>query len=403
VPATSRELAIAQGYQALLIVPMVREGQAIGAIIVSRAEAPFSDSQVELLKTFADQAVIAIENARLFKELEARNRALTESLEQQTATSELLKVIGRSTFDLQPVFDTLAENGVRLCAAERAHIFRFDGQLLRVVATNNASPELRAFIERNPIAPGRNSSAARAALERRTIHIHDIRNDPEYTYGGQAVDPVRTVLAIPMLRADELLGVIFIYRLEVLPFTDSQVALMETFADQAVIAIENARLFSELEARNRDLTEALEQQTATAEILGVSAARRPTSSPSSIRSSPARSACAARAWVRSIGSMASWCTSSPTATIRPRCSRSSNGCIRDLRSPTRPPAGRSSLERWRRSRTCSLTRSIRARSRSPAAGEASSPCPCSATGHPAVRSSSPEMKPGPFPTVTLSC
>jgi GAF domain-containing protein/CheY-like chemotaxis protein len=269
VPATSRELAIAQGYQALLIVPMAREGQAIGAIIVSRAEAPFSDGQVELLKTFADQAVIAIENARLFKELEARNRALTESLEQQTATSELLKVIGRSTFDLQPVFDTLAENGVRLCAAERAHIFRFDGQLLRVVATNNASPELRAFIERNPIAPGRNSSAARAALERRTIHIHDIRNDPEYTYGGQAVDPVRTVLAIPMLRADELLGVIFIYRLEVLPFTDSQIALMETFADQAVIAIENARLFSELEARNRDLTEALEQQTATAEILRV--------------------------------------------------------------------------------------------------------------------------------------
>ncbi len=196
-------------------------------------------------------------------------RELTKALEQQTATSDLLKVIGRSTFDLQPVFEMLAANAVRLCDAERALIFRFEGQLLRIVAAYNASHELRAFIEQNPIAPGRQSAAARAALERRTIHIHDARADPEYSYGAMQVDPVRTLLAVPMLRADELLGVILIYRREYLPFTDSHIVLMETFADQAAIAIENARLFTELQDRNRELTEALEQQTATAEILRV--------------------------------------------------------------------------------------------------------------------------------------
>jgi GAF domain-containing protein len=148
---------------------------------------------------------------RLFKELETRNRDLRVALEQQTATSELLKVIGRSAFNLQPVFETLAENAVRLCEAERAFIYRFDGQLLRVVVAHNVSPELRAFADNNPIAPGRHSGAARAALERRTIHIHDIQNDPEYTYGAKAF-LLRTLLAVPMHRADELLGVILIYR-----------------------------------------------------------------------------------------------------------------------------------------------------------------------------------------------
>src|SRR5262249_25655630 len=153
--------------------------------------------------------------------------------------------IGRSTFDLQPVFDTLAENAVRLCEARVALIFRFDGELLRVVATYNYSPERRAFVERNPIPPGRHAASAPAALESRTIHIPDIRSDSEYTYGvgqtdyGLDADPIRTVLAIPMLRAGELLGVIFIYRQEVRPFTDGQIALLGTFADQAAIAIEN--------------------------------------------------------------------------------------------------------------------------------------------------------------------
>ena len=195
-----------------------------------------------LLKTFADQAVIAIENVRLSKELAARNRDLTEALDQQTATSELLKVIGRSTFDLQPVFAALAENGMRLCDAKQASIFRFDGQVLRVVATHNASPEVRSFLEQHPIAPGRQSGSARAALERRTIHIHDAQADPEYTYGVVQIHPLRTALATPILRAGDLLGVIFIYREEVRPFSDSEIALLETFADQAAIAIENVRL-----------------------------------------------------------------------------------------------------------------------------------------------------------------
>jgi GAF domain-containing protein len=258
------------GFRSTVAVPMLREGEPIGALIVGRRDAgQFTDSEVELLKTFADQAVIAIENVRLFTELEARNTELRTALEQQTATSELLKVIGRSTFDLQPVFETLAENAVRLCEAERGLIFRFDGLLLRFVVGHNVSPEFRVFLEQNPIAPGRHSNSGRAALERRTIHNHDVLGDPEYSYGGYRVDPYRTVLAIPMLRTDELLGVIVIYRHEVRPFTNGQIALMETFADQAAIAIENVRLFKELEARNRDLGEMLEQQTATAEILRV--------------------------------------------------------------------------------------------------------------------------------------
>src|SRR5262249_48744720 len=183
--------------------------------------------------------------------------------------SELLKVIGRSTFDLQPVFDTLAENAVRLCDAVFALIFRFDGQVLRAVATHNIPQEIREFAERNPLVLGRGSGAGRAAFERRTVHIHDVLADPDYTFSGREQTGYRTLLAIPMLRVGELLGVIVIYRLDVRPFSESQIVLMETFADQAAIAIENARLLTELQTKNASLTEALEQQTATAEILRV--------------------------------------------------------------------------------------------------------------------------------------
>jgi signal transduction histidine kinase len=252
----------------MVATPLLREGTPLGVIVVHRGPEPnpFSAKQIALLETFANQAVIAIENVRLFKELEVRNRDLMETLEQQTATSELLKVIGRSTFDLQPVFQTLAENAIRLCEAERALIFRFDGEVMRVVATHNVSPKLKAFIEQNPVAPGRGSGIGRAALERRTIHIHDIRTDPEYTYPGQRVDAYRTVLVIPMLRLGELLGVIVIHRHEVRPFTDSQIALMETFADQAAIAIENTRLFNELQTRTAQLTRSVGELQALGEV-----------------------------------------------------------------------------------------------------------------------------------------
>src|ERR1700692_2934049 len=191
------------------------------------------------------------ENSRLKHEL-------AEAREQQAATSELLKVIGRSTLDLQPVFETRAENAVRLCSAERGLVFRFDGQLLRFTVGHNVSPEFRDFLEGNPIVPGRNSNSGRAALERRTVHNLDVQNDPEYSYGGSRVDPYRTVLAVPMLRGGELFGVFVIYRHEVRPFTDSQVALMETFADQAVIAIQNVRLFEQVQERTKELLRSLD-------------------------------------------------------------------------------------------------------------------------------------------------
>jgi GAF domain-containing protein/CheY-like chemotaxis protein len=264
------DFARTSGQRGCLAVPMVRDGRVIGAIFVARREPGlFGASQVDLLKTFADQAVIAVQNVRLFAELETRNRELRVALEQQTATAELLKVIGRSTSDLQPVFETLANNAVQLSGAERGYIYRFDGEVLRLVVAHNPSPEFRAYVEAHPFGPTRTNCAGRAALERRTVHIHDVQADPEYTYGSRHVDSYRTILGIPMIRADELLGVIIIYRQEVLPFTGSQIALLETFADQAAIAIENARLLTELQTKNENLTEALEQQTATSEILRV--------------------------------------------------------------------------------------------------------------------------------------
>jgi two-component system, NtrC family, sensor kinase len=244
------------GARTLLAVPMVKDDQLIGAIIIYRQEVqPFADEQIELVKNFAAQAVIAIENTRLLNELR-------QSLQQQTATADVLKVISRSAFDLKHVFETVAESAVKLCDADKAFIFRFDGKLLHAIVAFNASQELREFLENNPIRPGRYSGAGRAALERRTIHIPDVLVDPEYTYGSRDVDSVRTVLTVPMLKGDDLLGVILIYRLEVKPFTDNQISLIETFADQAAIAVENVRLLSELR-------ESLQQQTATADVLKV--------------------------------------------------------------------------------------------------------------------------------------
>jgi len=262
-----RHIAGAQNFKSLASVPMLKDGQPIGTITVGQARTGrFPKRQIALLRTFADQAVIAIENTRLFEEVQARNNELRVALEQQTATSELLKVIGRFTFNLQPVFDTLAENAVRLCEGERAFIYRFDGELMRIVAAHNAASELIAFIERNPLTVGRGSVAGRAALERRTVQVQDVQTDPEYTWGARDVTPIRTVLAIPMLRGNELLGVIAVNRHEVRLFSDSHMALMETFADQAVIAIENARLFEEVQARTRELARSVEELRALGDV-----------------------------------------------------------------------------------------------------------------------------------------
>jgi two-component system, NtrC family, sensor kinase len=251
------------GVNSALYLPLLREEECIGLLtLVGKRPNIFGAVEIAQAESFRDQALIAIENARLFEAEQQRSRELTESLEQQTATSEVLKVISRSAFDLQPVFDAIAENGVRLCEAERAFIFRFDGEFLRAVGYYNVGLEIREFVDRNPVVPGSHSISARAALERRTVHVSDVQADPDYAYAMRDVDPIRTILAVPMLKGNNLVGTITIYRLEIKPFTGKQIALIETFAAQAVIAIENTRLLNELR-------ESLQQQTATADVLKV--------------------------------------------------------------------------------------------------------------------------------------
>ncbi len=255
------------GHRTTLATPLLREGVPIGAILIRRKEArPFSDKQIKLLETFADQAVIAIENVRLFQELQTRNREVTEALDQQTATSEVLKVISRSTFDLQPVLETLIENAARLCGADQGVIYRLDGELYRLAACHNVSPEFEAFVEQNPLRPGRGTAIGRIGLERRAVHIPDILADPEYAYPRADLGRIRTILAVPMLREGVPIGAFSIWREEARPFTEKQIELVTTFADQAVIAVENVRLFQELQARTRELTRSVGELKALGEV-----------------------------------------------------------------------------------------------------------------------------------------
>ena len=262
-------LGSAGNWRTFLAVPLRQQRELIGALAARRIEVrPFTPAQIKLLETFADQAVIAIENVRLFQELEVRNRDLTEALEQQTATSEVLRVIASSPTELQPVLDTVIANAVRLVGAKQGHIRQYDGEFLRLVAHYNESPETVALLRDTPRQPVSESSHGRAFLERRPIQRTDAQADSAYQGPGRQ-GGARTALAVPLLREGTPIGTMLMWRDFVEPFTPRQVELVETFADQAVIAIENVRLFKELEERNRQITEALEQQTATSEILGV--------------------------------------------------------------------------------------------------------------------------------------
>ena len=259
------------GYRTMLGVPLLRQGVPIGVIALTQSTVrPFTNKQIELVETFADQAVIAIENVRLFDEVQTRTDNLSEALQQQTATADVLKVISRSTFDLQIVLDTLIESAARLCEAERGIVFRREGEIYRSMAHYNYSPEFREFHKNHPIAPGRGTAVGRTALEGRTVNIPDVLSDPEYTFlDAQKLGQYRANLAVPLLREGNPIGALSLHRSEPRPFSAKQIELVETFADQAVIAIENARLFEAEQQRTRELTELLEQQTATAEVLRV--------------------------------------------------------------------------------------------------------------------------------------
>ena len=270
-------MALRQGFRTMLSLPLLRGDQAIGSLSIRRSEVrPFTDKQIELATTFADQAVIAIENVRLFEAEQQRTRELSEALEQQTATSEVLRVISNSPDDLKPVFQAMLENATRICGAKFGVLWQAEGQGYRTVAMYGVPPAYASAREQEPVIyPSPEIPLARVASTKQVLQVADIRKDESYIKGFRPIvnladnGGARTLLMVPMLKEKELIGAIAIFRQEVLLFADKQIELVKNFAAQAVIAIENTRLLNELRQRTDDLSEALEQQTATSEVLKV--------------------------------------------------------------------------------------------------------------------------------------
>jgi GAF domain-containing protein len=256
------------GFRTALAVPLLREGATIGVFVLTRNEVnPFTDKQIDLVTTFGDQAVIAIENARLLNELR-------DSLQQQMATSEVLQVISASPGDVKPVFDTMLEKAARVCDANFGNIYRWDGDALHLAATHNTPQAFAEARRRSPLRPDPNLPLGRVIANKTVIHVADAKAEEAFArqrhpafVAAVELGGARTFLFVPMLKEGELIGLFALYRQEVRPFTDKQIALVTNFAAQAVIAIENARLLTELRQRTNDLTEALQQQTATSEVL----------------------------------------------------------------------------------------------------------------------------------------
>ena len=269
VDAPSSPAVTLGGARSTVDVPMLKDGQLVGAISIYRQEVrPFSEEQRELLTNFANQAVIAIENARLLNELR-------ELLEQQTATADVLRVISSSPGELEPVFQAMLENATRICGANFGNMFLYEHDAYRTVPMHNAPQAYANARTRTPLHPSPATALGRVAVSKEVVQIADLKaekayidRDPMYVSGVELAG-IRTLLAVPMLKDGGLIGAIVIYRTEVRPFTDKQIALVRNFAAQAVIAIENTRLLSELRQRTNDLTESLEQQTATSEVLSV--------------------------------------------------------------------------------------------------------------------------------------